>query len=143
VGYGNMGSIVRRTSKTFTNVSSTSIASNKSAMTTCPSPSTKKTALTQAPGPWNNARNATCGRYVKVNSSPRITIDVMVNGTNLLPQRGQNSRCAEKYQIPLKGYSHEELTTFRTGTRTAAVEDLISGIVSAGCRWKKGPIVRF
>ena len=83
---------------------------------------------------------------MKVNSSPRITIDVTVNGTNLLPQRGQNSRCAQKYQMPLKGYSHEELTTLRTGTRTAAVEDLMSGILIAGRRWKKGivgSIVRF
>jgi hypothetical protein len=134
VGNRSMGGMIGHTSKTFTNVSSTSIASNKSAMTICPSPSTKKTALTQAPGPWNNARNATCGRYVKVNNNPRITMDVIVNGTNLLPQRGQNSRCAEKYQMPLKGYNHDELTTLRTGTRTAAVEDLMSGIFIAGRR---------
>ena len=57
-------------------------------------------------------------------------MEVTVNGINLLPQRGQYSRFAQKYQTPLKGYSQDELTTFLMGRRTAWVWDWASGILS-------------
>lgn len=125
-----VGGFNKLTSNTSTRVSSTSIASKIRAMITWPSPRTRNAALNHAAGPWKMARKATWGRYATPKRNPSTRMDRIVNGISLLPNSGQNSRCLQKYQMPLKGYVHEALTTFRIGCRATEALMRVSDMIS-------------